>query len=73
MIDHNSNGFAEKSGWVGEDDGLLVLDRNGNGTIDNGKELFGDQTFLNNGSRAVNGFQASILQSQVALFYPQIA
>ena len=34
------------------------MDRDGNGTIDSGKELFGDQTILNNGSRASNGFEA---------------
>ena len=57
-FDHDSNGFAEQSGWVGSDDGLLVMDRNNDGIINDGKELFGDQTILNNGSRASNGFQA---------------
>ena len=43
-FDHNSNGFAESTGWAKPDDGLLVLDRNNNGIIDNGTELFGDNT-----------------------------
>jgi hypothetical protein len=57
-FDHNADGFAEQTGWVGADDGLLVRDLNGNGTIDSGRELFGNQTLLNNGTLAANGFQA---------------
>ena len=57
-FDHDGNGFAEQTGWVDPDDGLLVRDINGNGRIDSGKELFGDQTILKNGSNASNGFQA---------------
>ncbi len=57
-FDHDGNGFAEQTGWSGPDDGLLVWDRNGDGIINDGKELFGDQTILQNGERATNGFQA---------------
>ena len=57
-FDHDGNGLAEQTGWVAPDDGLLVRDINGNGRIDNGKELFGDQTILKNGSNAANGFAA---------------
>jgi hypothetical protein len=28
-FDHDKNGFAEQTGWVSSDDGLLVLDKNG--------------------------------------------
>ncbi|MBA1330051.1 hypothetical protein QQ73_02295, partial [Candidatus Endoriftia persephone str. Guaymas] len=54
----NNDGFAELTGWVGSDDGLLVIDRNGNGLIDNGAELLGDHTILNNGRFAGNGYGA---------------
>jgi Ca2+-binding RTX toxin-like protein len=57
-FDHGGDGFAEETGWVEKDDGLLVLDRNNNGRIDSGKELFGDSTLLANGQKAANGFAA---------------
>jgi Ca2+-binding RTX toxin-like protein len=56
-FDHASDGFAEQTGWVGKDDGLLVRDLNGNGTIDNGTELLGSEALLGNGQKAANGFE----------------
>ena len=57
-FDHDNNGFAEQTGWVGKDDGLLVLDKNHNQQIDDGSELFGNHTRLADCSTASHGFEA---------------
>ena len=59
-FDLDNSGYAERSGWVGKDDGLLVRDLNADGRIDSGAELFGNHTLLADGTRAVNGFQALV-------------
>jgi hypothetical protein len=59
LFDHDGDGNKAATGWIKPDDGFLVLDRNGNGTIDDGTELFGDSTPLNDGSgNAEDGFSA---------------
>ncbi|EKU39966.1 MULTISPECIES: calcium-binding protein [Acinetobacter] len=57
-FDHDGSGFKEKTGWVSSQDGLLVLDKNNNADIEIGNELFGNQTSLNSGQLAKNGFKA---------------
>lgn len=57
-FDLDNNGFAEKTAWIGSEDGFLALDRNKNGRIDNGGELFGDQVILKDGSKSASGFEA---------------
>jgi large repetitive protein len=38
-FDFNGDGVAESTAWVGADDGLLVIDRNGDGLINSRSEL----------------------------------
>lgn len=57
-FDLNSDGNAEATGWIAASEALLVRDRNGDGRIDSGRELFGDHTLLRNGEQAEHGFAA---------------
>ncbi|WP_434802843.1 calcium-binding protein, partial [Paracidovorax cattleyae] len=63
LFDHDGDGTRNATGWIKGDDGIVVLDRNGNGLIDSGRELFGDQT-LREGAQAgqgmfyANGYEA---------------
>ncbi|MFH1116114.1 MAG: calcium-binding protein [Pseudomonadota bacterium] len=57
-FDYDADGFAERMAWIDPRDGLLAMDLNGDGVINSGRELFGDQTILRNGKRAANGFEA---------------
>jgi hypothetical protein len=63
LFDHEGDGVKTGTGWVSADDGFLVLDRDGNGSIDSGRELFGDSTPLfdaegNEIGKAEDGFAA---------------
>jgi len=57
-FDLDGTGQVSQVGWTTKTEGLLALDLNGNGNIDNGTELFGVATQLANGQRAGNGFAA---------------
>jgi VCBS repeat-containing protein len=63
LFDHTGDGIKVGTGWIKADDGFLVLDRDGNNTIDSGRELFGDSTPLfdaegNETGKAEDGFDA---------------
>ncbi|MGE4337678.1 MAG: calcium-binding protein [Pigmentiphaga sp.] len=58
LFDHDGDGVKSGSGWASPHDGFLVLDRNENGLIDSGKELFGADTVLSDGTHATSGFAA---------------
>ena len=59
-FDIDADGAPEQVSWTAgsSDDAFLALDRNGNGTIDSGRELFGDFTLLGNGKTAPHGYIA---------------
>ncbi len=40
LFDVDDDGFVEETDWVNPRDGILVADRNGNGRLDGGHELF---------------------------------
>ncbi|WP_174769670.1 calcium-binding protein [Paraburkholderia bonniea] len=57
-FDFAGEGSRTHTGWITTGDGFLVLDRNNNGAIDTGAELFSNFTKLANGMLAANGFDA---------------
>lgn len=59
-FDLDGDGVLERSSWTCSwtEEGFLWLDLNGNGTVDSGRELFGQGTLLPSGETATNGFEA---------------
>ncbi|WP_157369135.1 calcium-binding protein [Algicola sagamiensis] len=58
FFDVDSSGFAERTTWLKKNEGLIALDRNQNGAIDNGEELFSNETRLANQLKAPDGLAA---------------
>lgn len=58
LFDHDGTGVRTGTGWLTGGDGWVVLDRNGDGRITTGAELFGTETVLPDGTRAGSGFAA---------------
>ena len=59
-FDIDNDGRRERTAWTSSRslDSFLALDRNGNGIVDDGGELFGNATRLHNGHKAPNGYEA---------------
>ena len=57
-FDMDANGVAERVSWAASGDGFLAMDRDGDGKITSGRELFGDHTVMSDGRVAASGFQA---------------
>ena len=57
-FDHQNDGFAETSAWVFPEDGILAIDKNNDGIINNGSEIFGDNYIKGDGTKATSGFNA---------------
>ncbi|MSN97199.1 hypothetical protein F1B92_08515 [Campylobacter sp. FMV-PI01] len=58
-FDHNGDKIAFKTSWIGKDDGILVFDKNNNGLIDNGNELFGNFTEISSNNSEISNSQIS--------------
>jgi hypothetical protein len=60
LFDIDGNGTRHWMAWsrAGDDIAFLVRDRNGNGLMDDGTELFGNHSILPSGERVTNGFEA---------------
>lgn len=57
-FDFDGHGQKSKTGWAHPDDGLLVLDKNADGVINVGAELFGSNSSGKEGGLAKDGFEA---------------
>lgn len=74
LFDLNADGFKEQTGWVKGDDGMLALDANGDGQINNIIELFGDavtdgfdelKTLDSNKDNVINASDTQFSQLQI--------
>lgn len=54
MFDMNADGIKDKTGWITADEGFLVIDKNGNGKIDDITEMFSEYS----STKAKTGFGA---------------
>ena len=57
--DIDLDGFGEDTGWITGGDGLLAIDLNADGIINDHSELFGDQTGSPNGFAALSAYDTN--------------
>ncbi|MFA7270036.1 MAG: hypothetical protein WC073_11875, partial [Sterolibacterium sp.] len=57
-FDLNATGDKIATGWLSSGNGFLAIDRNHDGEINDGSELFGSGSRLRTGERAIDGFAA---------------
>jgi hypothetical protein len=62
VFDVDATGTPVSTGWIAPTDGLLVRDRNGDGVINNGSELYGSGTPDGQGGKTPDGFAALRLE-----------
>lgn len=58
-FDINADGKEDQTSWVRGNTAMLVYDRNGNGRIDDGSELFGDQNGASDGFAELAKYDAN--------------
>ncbi|HEX2567230.1 MAG TPA: calcium-binding protein [Burkholderiales bacterium] len=58
LFDHSGDGVRDGTAWLNGDDAWLAFDRDGDGMITTGAELFGIDTILPDGTHAPNAFAA---------------
>ena len=60
-LDWDDTGFVAQTGWIGGGEGFLTLDRNLNGQVDSGRELFSNGLVSNDarGVRSLNWVDAN--------------
>lgn len=59
IFDVTADGKLDSTAWVKGNTALLTYDRNGNGVIDNGSELFGDQNGAADGFEELGKYDAN--------------
>jgi Ca2+-binding RTX toxin-like protein len=68
LFDHDADGVKTGTGWLKPDDAWLVLDRDGNGSIDSGRELFGVDTLITTTQVDASGYTQTVTRNATSGF-----